>query len=92
MDPKQFEIFLERNERATADAINKYVNGKIDRLNNKLDPAHADYILKDIHDHMDEVKPIIEAYSAGKTLGNFIKWLGGIIITAAAAWALIFKQ
>ena len=37
MNPKQFQQFLEANHKSTGEAVNKFVNGKIDAMSEKLD-------------------------------------------------------
>lgn len=94
MTPEQFDIFLERNEKANAAAIEKYVNGGIRDLR-KLVEEHntkheADMV--EVREHIAVTKPIIEAYTTGKNSITFIKWISGIVVTVAAAWALFFKN
>lgn len=94
MTPEQFDVFLERNEKSTREAIEKTVNGKIDGIRNLVEThneKHEADMLK-VSKHIEEVAPILEAYNGTKALGNFAKWFAGIIVTVAAAWALIFKQ
>ena len=84
MSPEQFQTFLEDNRKSTAQAIKETVNGKIDTISNKLD----DHITT--HDSfMKDVKPILQAYQGGKTFGDLLKWMGGIILTVSAAWLAI---
>lgn len=56
-------------------------------VNGKLDPNSPTFAMKDIYQHMEETRPLLEAYKGSKMLGELIKWLGGI----ALAW-LAFKN
>lgn len=81
MNEEQFKIFLESNERATGDAIQKFVNGKIDGIKADLQ-EHTEK-----HDaFMEELKPILQA-KAG--LGLLYKFL--IIIGSMAGAILATK-
>lgn len=101
MTPDQFEIFLERNEKSTAEAIERTVNGKIRTLTSLVE-AHnvkheADMVevkgyMQKTDAHITQTKPIIEAFNGVSTIGNLTKWLGGIVLTVAAIWALFFKS
>lgn len=79
---------------ALVKTIKETVNGKIDRLNEKMDIHNERHEedMKEVKGHIEEVKPILEAYNGTKAVGNLIKWAGGIILTVAATWALIIKQ
>jgi len=73
MTPDQFQQFLEHNERSTAEAIEKYVNGGIRTVTKTLE----DHITK--HDaFMEDVKPILQAYQGGKVFGELLKWVAGL--------------
>lgn len=79
---------------ALVKTIKETVNGKIDRLHEKVDAHNASHEadMKEVKGHIEEVKPILEAYNGTKAVGNLIKWVGGIILTVAATWALIVKN
>lgn len=83
MTPEQFTIFLEKNEKSTAEAIERTVNGKIRTLTELV----RDHNTKHEAD-MADIKPIIEAYNGGKALGNLLKWIGSVIGAGALIWAL----
>ena len=69
------------------DVIRHTVNGKIDKLDAKLQ-VHMDK-----HDEQwDQVRPVVEGFQGAKVVGNSFKWLGGIALTAAALFALFNKQ
>jgi len=93
MNPEQFEIFLERNEKSTAEAIERTVNGKIRTLTTLVEKHNEKH-----EADMADIKPIVVAFQERRAAGNIIKrwltntgWLGGIILTIAAVWALFFK-
>jgi hypothetical protein len=89
------------------ETIRKTVNGKIDGLKvdvqglKDISEAHAEAMFKHnekheedmtlVREHIAEVKPYLIGASGIKILGNSGKWIGGIIITIAAAWAILFK-
>lgn len=76
------------------EVIKKTVNGKIDRLT-ELMTIHNDKHEKDmceVRGHIEEVRPILQAYEGGKTLGNFLKWFGGVVTAGGVIWALFFKN
>ncbi|MBT9168394.1 MAG: hypothetical protein DDT19_01739 [Syntrophomonadaceae bacterium] len=79
MTPEQFAHFLRDNERATGEAIEKHVNGKLDLI-------RADFIkhTEDYRKFQEEIKPFIQA-KAG--LGVLFKWL-----IAIAASLVAFSQ
>ena len=84
MTPEQFQIFIKENERATGEAINKFVNGKIDIMNGKLD----DHIVK--HEkQMETIAPIIEAYKGTKVVGEIMKWISSVGLGAFGLWAMM---
>jgi hypothetical protein len=75
MDDAQFKQFLEANERATSEAIEKFVNGKIRVLDQKLT------------DHMEneeafrqEIQPFLQGAQGLKVIRNFLYWVGGLFV------------
>lgn len=56
------------------------VNGKIDRLTEKVDHHHTKHEedMKDVREHMEQTRPIIEAYQGGKAIGGLAKWVAGV--------------
>lgn len=80
MTPEQFTAFLESNERATADAVQKFVNGKIDAMTEKLDTHLIEHKAE-----MEDLRPIIETFKGGKLIGEGLKWIAGV----ALAWMAI---
>ena len=82
MDAEQFRQFQEESTKNIREVIQTVVNGKIDRMSQKLD----DHITQH-QGEMESLLPIIEAYKGSKILGELAKWVGGIAI----AW-LAFKN
>lgn len=77
MDAEQFKIFLEQNDKSTARAIEKHVNGHLRDMDKKL------------QDHIDLVSPYIVGLEGSKTVGRIIMWIGGIIITIGGSLAVV---
>lgn len=82
MDAEQFTQFQEESKKVIKEVIQTVVNGKIDRMSQKLD----DHVIQH-QGEMEDLRPIIEAYKGSKIVGELIKWVGGIAI----AW-LAFKN
>jgi len=81
-------------ENAINKAIEKYVNGGIRDLKQIVldhNTCHESD-MKEVRAHMAEVKPILEGYSSISTLGNLIKWFGGVVTAGGVIWALFFKN
>lgn len=70
---------------ALQETIDKRVNGKIVRLDEKLD----DYIKHDM-EWKTTVQPIIEAYDAANRVGNFIQWISKVILALGVIIGTIF--
>lgn len=78
MTPEQFKLFVESNERVTAQAIDKYVNGKIDSMTRKLD-AHV--VSSNQHwevsnKFMKELMPVRDGLLTIQNINKVVKWLG----------------
>lgn len=91
MTPEQFSQFLESNKKATAEAIEITVNGKIRNLT-KLVEEHntkheADYRV--VKEHIEATRPIIEAYKGFNTAGNLVKWVAGVGTAVGVLWIMI---
>ena len=95
MTPEQFKEFLESNERATALAIEKYVNGGIRNIGKRLD-EHAAEDKK----FQDTVKPITDAFNEKKivrmkfreetgTLVFYVTSIGVVSTFIMSVWYLI---
>lgn len=91
MTPEQFEIFLERNEKSTADAVRKTVNGKIDHIKELMEGHNqrheADMV--EVKKHIEKVTPIIEAYSGFNSAGNLVKWVAGVGTAVGVLWMML---
>lgn len=75
------------DREALVQVIKETVNGKIDRLSEKMD-AHNEKHERDmekVNEHIEATKPILEAYQGGKALGSLIKWAAGV----GLAWLAI---
>ena len=86
MTPTQFKKFLESNEKATGAAVQKYINGKLDLMSNKLDTHVTEHKAE-----MDDLRPIIEAYKGGRVFGNFIKWSAAVGVSYLALKGMLWK-
>lgn len=79
------------NEHAAQDTHNyEEITRTLQRIEDKLDPKHADYILKDTNAKLD---PIVDAWKAVLFNKSFLSGLGGIvasitIIGGAIYWLL----
>lgn len=73
------------------DTIKETVNGKIDSIEEKLDEHNekheADMVI--INKHLEETRPIIEAYRGFNTAGNLIKWLAGVGTAIGVLWIIV---
>lgn len=100
MNPEQFEIFLERNERSTREAIEKTVNGKLDRLDKKIDQHNSKHEadMVEVREHIAEVKPILTEYKEREAArafalrtGNAIKWIAGVGTALGVLWLMVLQ-
>lgn len=80
MTPKEIEDL----KATLTETIKITVNGKIDRLNNKLDL----YIQED-NDWKDRAKPVIEMGNNARGASVAALWLAGLIIAIGGAWEII---
>lgn len=80
MTPDQLKLFIRENERSTAEAIERTVNGKIRMMDEKLD-AH----IKVSQDFQDEVKPYLQGAAGLQLLWKVLVSIGSL----ALAWAAI---
>lgn len=92
MTPEQFETLFERlreaNDKQTEVSINRYVNGKVDKMNSKIDQY-----IKDDTDWKVSVSPSIEIM---RSMQGFASTGTGILKTiimigsaGTAIWAFI---
>lgn len=66
---------LQEINKTIVQTIEKTVNGKINRLDIKID----DYIKHDM-EWKETVEPIIKAYSTANNVGDFAIWISKIIL------------
>ena len=74
MTPEQFHELRED----IRDTIQEKVNGKVDRLEKKLDA------------HIEKVEPILDALSASRFFAKTVSLLGGVLIGFGAIYS-VFK-
>jgi len=55
--------------------IKSTVNGKIDRLTEKVEEYQKKH-----NEDMDEIKPFLQGVAGAKVLGSGLKWIAGIAI------------
>lgn len=66
--------------KATEQAVEKTVNGKINALRGEVSSFQLD-----MREHIEKTAPVLEGLAGAKILGETLKWLAGI----AAAWILL---
>lgn len=75
------------------ESVKVNVNGKIDdltRLVTEHNERHeADMVL--VRDHMEETKPILEAYKGFNSAGNLVKWVAGVGTAVAGLWYMFMQ-
>lgn len=74
MNEKELQQLREHIEAV----IEQKVNGKIDRMEDKLDR------------HMLEIQPFLEGYRGARVIGNVLKWIAGVVIAVGGTIA-VFK-
>jgi hypothetical protein len=107
MNPQQFAIFLEQNERNTRETIERTVNGKIDRLSRKVEGiadnqtahnlSHENDMIA-VRQHIQAVSPILIEYKERKAAGDFVKrngelirWLAGVGTAIGVLWIMVLQ-
>lgn len=83
MSDKDLQLILNTINSSVKSSVEETVNGKIRRIDEKLDA----YISSDIKWKEEKVEPLIDAHKTIKNLAVFLKWLAGVI----AATGLIIK-
>lgn len=73
--------------------IKKNVNGKIDRLAEdvRLHNQKHEEDMREVKEHIKEVKPILDAYNGSKVLGNLVKWLASVGVGVALMYSWVIK-
>ena len=72
MDENQFKRLMEVMVKTIDDKIDVKVNGKIDKLTEKVDM------------HREELQPILDAYKSANTVGNGAVWLSKVMLAIGA--------
>lgn len=82
MNPQQFKEFLLANEIATGKAVEKFVNGKIEKISHKMD------------DHMEKFNDhVLTDKEFQDSINDNVKWIVRLIIGAVLLGiiAVLFK-
>ena len=90
MNDEQLETFIKANEKSTAEAIERTVNGKIRVIGEKLDNhivASREHWQKSTK-FMEELQPVREGLSTLQVLNKFFKWIGLPSIAVIVYWVL----
>lgn len=82
-----------KDREAIIAVIKQTVNGKIDRIEEKIDLHNSEHKedMEEVKAHIKEVKPILDAYNGGKVLGNLVKWLASVGVAAAILYSWVLK-
>lgn len=81
----------EEDLKKIQDTIISTVNGKIDRLHEKVDAHNTQHEqdMTEVKEHIKKVEPILEAYTGGIALGGLVKWSAGVITAVGVVWLSI---
>ena len=66
-----------QDKKEIIEIIVKTVNGKIDKLDAKLDA------------HLTEISTFIDGWRGAKVIGNTIKWIAGVLINIGESIAVL---
>lgn len=74
------------DRQAIVEVIQKTVNGKIDRIEQKIDTHNTQHELDmvEVRKHIEDVKPILNTYNGGRVVGDILKWIAGVGIAFLA--------
>lgn len=72
-------------EKSVKETIEKTVNGKINRLDQKLD----EYIKHDL-EWKETVQPVIDAYLVANKVGSFVQWISKVILAIGVIVGVLF--
>lgn len=102
MSPEQFEKFLADNRQSTSEAIEKTVNGKINRLttlvteglekqDSKMAKHINDHALMDsrIEGFIERSDPYISSWESAIKTGDNLKWLALFIASIGGAYLVL---
>lgn len=81
MTPEQ----IAQLEKSVKETIEKTVNGKINRLDQKLD----EYIKHDM-EWKETVQPVIDAYTTVNKVGSFVQWISKVILAIGVIVGVLF--
>lgn len=81
MTPEQ----IAQLEKSVKETIEKTVNGKINRLDQKLD----EYIKHDL-EWKETVQPVIDAYLVANKVGSFVQWMSKVILAIGVIVGVLF--
>ena len=84
MTPEQLQIFLEDNRKSTGAAIEKYVNGNLRALDQKIEEHNRVH-----NEDMKRILPVVEAYEDAVRGGKRVLWSAGSIMTVGGAYLII---
>lgn len=93
MKISDLQLLENRLKKSLQETIITTVNGKIDRIEKKIDThneKHEEDMLE-VREHMANAAPVIEAYNAVGNVGAFIKWVGGVATAISVLWLLLTK-
>lgn len=87
MQEHELQKIISAIQSVTAESIEKTVNGKIRRLDEKLES----YIKHDM-EWKTTVQPVIDAYTTTEKVGKFLQWLSKIILAVGViVGAILYK-
>ena len=81
MQEHELQIIIAALREGTAETIERVVNGKIKRIDEKLDK----YIVQDTEWKLT-IQPVIDAYATAENAGKFVQWAARIL----AALGILF--
>ncbi len=88
MTPEQ----LSQLEKSVRETIEKTVNGKITRLDQKLE----EYIQRDEQWKTEDnewkktVQPVVDAYLTANRIGDFVQWISKVIVAVGVIIGVLF--
>lgn len=94
------DSILKKQEIHIESSVNKYVNGKIDKLKSHLEMQ--DHMLTDIKDEQGKVReelakvqartdPLVESRKTVLNVGRFLIWLGAVVGASTTIILIILK-
>lgn len=82
---------ITRLEERLASTVVKTVNGKIDRLHEKIDNHNTKHEedMNDVREHMKQVQPYLQGAAGIRVLGEALKWVAGLSVVWIAVKGII---